>query len=260
MGPAHRPRRRFGQHFLEDAGVVDRIVAAIRPRRGDCLVEIGPGLGALTAPLLREAGHLEVVEIDRDIVRALRAQFSPDALVVHEGDALELDFSRLGSRLRIAGNLPYNVSTPLLFHLDGFAARIVDCHFMLQREVVRRMQAAPGTPDYGRLSVMLQYRWQVESLFDVAPTAFRPQPKVWSSVVRMNPHAALAFPARDEACFALVVARAFGQRRKTLRNALRGLAGEAELSALGIDPGARGETLGVRSFVEIANLVAARRP
>lgn len=259
MGIIHAPRRRFGQNFLEDPAVVQRIVTAIHPLPGDRLVEIGPGLGALTQPLLRETGGLQVVEIDRDIVRALREQFAAGALVIHEGDALELDFSSLGSGLRVAGNLPYNISTPLLFHLDAFAACIVDCHFMLQREVVRRMEAAPGTPDYGRLSVMLQYRWQVESLFDVPPTAFRPQPKVWSSVVRMHPYATPPFKACDERCLARVVAGAFGQRRKTLHNALRGMVVDAELEALGIDPGARGETLGVAEFVEIANLVAGRR-
>jgi 16S rRNA (adenine1518-N6/adenine1519-N6)-dimethyltransferase len=258
MRVAHAPRKRFGQHFLEDAAVIERIIAAIRPFRGERLVEIGPGLGALTVPLLRHAGRLEVVEIDRDIVRNLRARFGAAELTIHEGDALELDFSVLGEGLRIVGNLPYNISTPLLFHLDAFSGSIADCHFMLQREVVRRMEAAPATSDYGRLSVMLQYRWQMESLFDVAPSAFHPEPKVWSSVVRMRPHATLPFAARDEACLARVVAGAFGQRRKTLRNALRTLVGEADLSALGIDPGARGETLGVAEFVRIADFVAGR--
>ncbi len=258
MRAVHAPRRRFGQNFLEDTSIVERIVAAIRPLPGDRLVEIGPGLGALTTSLIRHAGRLEAVEIDRDIVRDLRARFPDDTLVLHEADVLEVDFSRMGSGLRIVGNLPYNISTPLLFHLDAFTARISDCHFMLQREVVRRMVADPGTPEYGRLSVMLQYRWTVESLFDVPPTAFRPQPKVWSSVVRMLPHQTLPFPARDEACLGRVVAAAFGQRRKTLRNALGLLAEEADLAALGIDPGARGETLAVADFVKIANALADR--
>jgi len=255
---AHAPRRRFGQNFLEDQAVVERIANAIHPRPGERLIEIGPGLGALTVPLLRLAGRLEVVEIDRDIVRNLRERFAAAAMVIHEGDALALDFSALGDNLRIVGNLPYNISTPLLFHLDAQSASIADCHFMLQREVVRRMEAAPASPDYGRLSVMLQYRWQMESLFDVPPTAFRPQPKVWSSVVRMRPHAELPHVARDEACLARVVTGAFGQRRKTLRNALRDLVTEAELSALGIDPGARGETLDVAAFVKVANHLADR--
>lgn len=258
MSDAHIPRKRFGQNFLEDADVVERIVAAIRPRAGQRLVEIGPGLGALTAPLLREAARLEVVEIDRDIVRMLRARFPEEALAIHEGDALKVDFCALGEGLRIAGNLPYNISTPLLFRLDGFAACIADCHFMLQREVVDRMAAAPSTPAYGRLSVMLQYRWQVEPLFDVPPEAFRPQPKVWSSVVRLQPHPLPPHPVHDEAVLARVVAAAFGQRRKTLRNALATLVSEAELSALGIDPGARGETLAVAAFADIANHIAGR--
>jgi 16S rRNA (adenine1518-N6/adenine1519-N6)-dimethyltransferase len=254
----HTPRKRFGQNFLEDAAVVERIVASIRPRPGQRLVEIGPGLGALTGPLLREAGRLDVVEIDRDIVRMLRARFAQGSLAIHEGDALGMDFRALGSNLRIAGNLPYNISTPLLFRLDEFAACIADCHFMLQREVVERMAAAPSTPAYGRLSVMLQYRWQVEPLFDVPPEAFRPQPKVWSSVVRLQPHRAPPHPVRDEAALARVVAAAFGQRRKTLRNALATLVSEAELSALGIDPAARGETLAVAAFADIANHIAGR--
>lgn len=254
----HTPRKRFGQNFLEDGEVIDRIMAAIRPRTGQRLVEIGPGLGALTAPLLREAGRLDVVEIDRDIVRLLRQKFPADALTVHEGDVLALDFCALGQGLRIAGNLPYNISTPLLFRLDGFAACIDDCHFMLQREVVERMAAAPSTPAYGRLSVMLQYRWDIEPLFDVSPTAFHPQPKVWSSVVRLLPHRALPHPAKDEAVLSRVVLAAFGQRRKTLRNALAGLVDEAELAAVGIDPGARGETLDVGAFVRIANYIAGR--
>jgi len=254
----HIPRKRFGQNFLEDRTVVERIVEAIRPRPGERMVEIGPGLGALTTPLLQALGRLDVVEIDRDIVRSLRSRFPPDVLSVHEGDALETDFGVLGPDLRIAGNLPYNISTPILFHLTTFAAAIRDCHFMLQREVVQRMGAQPDTAEYGRLSVMLQYRWQIEALFDVAPTAFNPQPKVWSSIVRMTPYPLPPIPARDERCLAQVVAAAFGQRRKTLRNALRPLVGEQALAGLGIDPGVRGETLGVADFVKIANHLADR--
>lgn len=255
----HIPRKRFGQNFLEDSTVVESIVAAINPRPGERMVEIGPGLGALTAPLLRAVGRLEVVEIDRDIVRSLRARFPPENLSIHEGDALETDFGALGPGLRVAGNLPYNISTPILFHLTAFATAIRDCHFMLQREVVQRMGAVPDSTEYGRLSVMLQYRWQIEPLFDVPPTAFNPQPKVWSSIVRMTPHLSLPIEARDERCLAEVVMAAFGQRRKTLRNALRPLIGERELAGLGIDPGARGETLDVAAFVRIANHLADGR-
>jgi len=255
----HIPRKRFGQNFLEDRAVIGQIVAAIHPRPGERMVEIGPGLGALTEPLLQAVGRLDVVEIDRDIVRSLRNRFPAEILSIHEGDALEKDFGPLGPGLRVAGNLPYNISTPILFHLTAFVAAIRDCHFMLQREVVQRMGAKPDTADYGRLSVMLQYHWQVEALFDVPPTAFNPQPKVWSSVVRMVPHAVPPAVALDENLFAEVVAAAFGQRRKTLRNTLRSRMGEQDLVSLGIDPGARGETLDVASFVRIANHLAGGR-
>jgi 16S rRNA (adenine1518-N6/adenine1519-N6)-dimethyltransferase len=254
----HVPRKRFGQNFLEDHAVVERIVEAIRPCHGERMVEIGPGLGALTSPLLQAVDRLDVVEIDRDIVRSLRSHFSPEKLSVHEGDALETDFGALGPGLRVVGNLPYNISTPILFHLSTFVEAIRDCHFMLQREVVQRMGAQPGTAEYGRLSVMLQYRWQIEPLFDVAPTSFNPPPKVWSSLVRMTPYASPPIPARDERSLAKVVTAAFGQRRKTLRNALAFLVSTQELVALGIDPGVRGETLGVASFVLIANHLADR--
>ena len=254
----HIPRKRFGQNFLEDRAVVERIVEAIYPRRGERMVEIGPGLGALTTPLLKAVDRLDVVEIDRDIVRSLRSRFSPEILSVHEGDALETDFGALGPDLRVVGNLPYNISTPILFHLSTFVAVIRDCHFMLQREVVQRMGAQPDTAEYGRLSVMLQYRWQIEPLFDVAPTAFNPPPKVWSSIVRMTPYPSPPVAARDERRLAQVVTAAFGQRRKTLRNALAPLVSAQELVALGIDPGVRGETLGVAAFVGIANHLADR--
>ena len=254
----HIPRKRFGQNFLEDRGVVERIVEVIRPRSGERMVEIGPGLGALTTPLLQALGRLDVVEIDRDIVRSLRSRFSPEILSVHEGDALKTDFGALGPDLRVVGNLPYNISTPILFRLSAFVAAIRDCHFMLQREVVQRMGAQPATAEYGRLSVMLQYRWQIEALFDVAPTAFNPPPKVWSSIVRMTPYSSLPVAARDERRLAEVVTAAFGQRRKTLRNALAPLVSAQELVALGIDPGARGETLGVAAFVGIANYLVDR--
>ena len=236
--------------------MVEQIIAAIRPQSGERIVEIGPGLGALTLPLLQRLGHLDVIEIDRDIVADLRAAHSVDRLTIHEGDALEFDFTTLGCDLRVVGNLPYNISTPLLFHLTGAACAVRDAHFMLQREVVERMSAQPGSTNYGRLSVMLQYRWSIDSLFDVPPTAFRPAPKVWSSIVRMIPHKTLPHVARNEDLFADVVMRAFGQRRKTLRNTLRGKLTTAGFEQLGIDPAARGETLGVDDFVRIANFIA----
>ena len=252
----HIPRKRFGQNFLEDRGVVEQIVAAIRPQPGERFIEIGPGLGALTLPLLQRLEHLVVIEIDRDIVDGLRARHPANRLTIHEGDALEFDIAALGHDFRVVGNLPYNISTPLLFHLTNHVGAVRDAHFMLQREVVERMSAQPGTAEYGRLSVMLQYRWSIDSLFDVPPSAFRPAPKVWSSVVRMIPHRVLPHIAEDERLFADVVMRAFGQRRKTLRNTLREKLTASDFEQLGIDPVARGETLGVADFVRIANFIA----
>ncbi|HXF65627.1 MAG TPA: 16S rRNA (adenine(1518)-N(6)/adenine(1519)-N(6))-dimethyltransferase RsmA [Burkholderiales bacterium] len=249
----HRPRKRFGQHFLADDSIVAAIIAAIAPRASDRMVEIGPGLGALTRALVERLEHLHAVEIDRDLVARLRAELSAARLTVHEGDALEFDFSALGPQLRVVGNLPYNISTPLLFRLAQHAGAIRDIHVMLQREVVERMLAAPATAPYGRLSVMLQYRFRMERVLLVPARAFRPAPRVESAVVRMVPHAPLPHPARDEARFASVVRAAFSQRRKTLRNALRGLVSAEMLAALGIAPGARAETLAVEQFVRIAN-------
>ncbi len=252
----HKPRKRFGQNFLEDRSVVEKIVAAIRPQPGERFIEIGPGLGALTLPLLQRIEHLDVIEIDRDIVADLRASQPANRLTIHNGDALEFDFAAMGRDLRVVGNLPYNISTALLFHLTNYASALHDAHFMLQREVVERMSAQPGTAEYGRLSVMLQYRWSMDSLFDVPPSAFRPAPKVWSSFVRMIPHRVLPHVANDENLFAEVVMRAFGQRRKTLRNTLREKLTASGFEQLGIDSIARGETLAVSDFVRIANLIS----
>ena len=249
----HTPRKRFGQNFLVSSGVIRNIVAAIDPRRGDKLVEIGPGLAALTAPLLDAVDHLHVVEIDRDLIARLRESFPADCLTVHEGDALAFDFALLGAELRIVGNLPYNISTPLLFHLAGYADRVRDMHFMLQKEVVDRMVAAPGGGENGRLSVMLQYRFEMERLFVVPPGAFDPPPKVDSAIVRLVPRAASELRARDEAVFARIVTAAFSQRRKMLRNTLREYFDEAALTALGIVPTARPEELGVAEYVTLAN-------
>ncbi|HEX6828494.1 MAG TPA: 16S rRNA (adenine(1518)-N(6)/adenine(1519)-N(6))-dimethyltransferase RsmA [Burkholderiales bacterium] len=255
---AHVPRKRFGQHFLHDRHIIDKIVAAVDPRPGDVVVEIGPGLGALTAPLLERVPQLHVVEIDRDLAGRLEADFGPERLAVHRADALEFDFGALGAGLRLVGNLPYNVSTPLLFHVAQFAGRLRDLHFMLQREVVERMVAAPSSSEYGRLSVMLQYRFDLEKLFLVAPGCFRPPPKVESAVVRLVPLRRHEPVALDEKLFAAVVTRAFTRRRKTLRNALAGVAMVEELQGLGIDPGLRPENLAVADYVRIANLAAGR--
>lgn len=252
----HIPRKRFGQNFLVDRSVIARIVDAIDPKPTDNLVEIGPGLGALTMPLLERVTRLQVVELDRDLAAGLRASYPPERLIVCEGDALRFDFSALAAPLRIVGNLPYNISTPLLFHMVTYAERFADLHFMLQREVVERMVAAPSTPEYGRLSVMLQYRFRMQNLLSVPSSAFRPVPKVASAVVRLLPLLLPDVAARDESLFAMTVTRAFSHRRKTLRNALLGLATEADLHAVGVDPGLRAENLSVAEFVAISNRVA----
>jgi len=253
----HVPRKRFGQNFLVDDGIIAGIVGAVRPQPADTVVEIGPGLGALTTPLLDRVGRLHVVEIDRDLIARLRERHPPDRLLIHEGDVLDFDFAALGEDLRVVGNLPYNISTPLLFRLAAFAANIRDIHAMLQKEVVERMVAAPGDSEFSRLSVMLQYRFDMEKLIDVPPESFEPAPKVDSAVVRLTPHAKLPHPARDEAVFADIVARAFGQRRKTLRNTLKGMVSAERLTQLGIDAGARAQELAVADFVRIADAVAA---
>lgn len=257
----HRARKRFGQNFLRDLGIISRIVRAIGPREGDRLIEIGPGQGALTEPLLEAAGSLEVVELDRDLIPGLRVQFFnyPD-FVIHEGDALKFDFTALkgeGPALRVVGNLPYNISTPLIVHLLTMGDAIADMHFMLQKEVVERLAAEPGGPDWGRLSVMAQYYCQVEQLFIVPPEAFVPRPSVDSAIVRLTPHAALPHPADDPALLFELVKLAFGQRRKTLRNNLKGRVSADVLEALGIDPTRRPQTLTVAEYVAIANRVAA---
>jgi 16S rRNA (adenine1518-N6/adenine1519-N6)-dimethyltransferase len=251
----HAPRKRFGQNFLVDAHYVERIVAAIAPQPGQRIVEIGPGLAALTARLIERAGHITAVEIDRDLAARLRERFGDAQLTLVEGDALEFDFAVLGDGLRIVGNLPYNISSPLLFHLAGQVQRVADVHVMLQKEVVDRMSAGPGTPEYGRLTVMLQARFAIERLFVVPPGAFRPAPKVDSAVARLVPLRASAPRIGDHARFASVVAAAFSQRRKTLRNALSSLADAAAIVRAGIDPGARGETLSVDDFVRLANAI-----
>jgi len=248
-------RKRFGQHFLHDPRVIDRIVAAIDPRPGQPILEIGPGRGAITAPLLERAGRLEVVELDRDLAPQLAAQFKDRGeLIVHSADALKVDFTALaqGRLLRVCGNLPYNISTPLLFHLLAHSASIADMHFMLQREVVERMVAPPGGKEYGRLTVMLAARARTAKLFEVGPGAFRPPPRVHSALVRLVPYAAPPFAIEDPARFALVVAKAFQQRRKTLRNALREQVDAAGFASAGIDPARRAESLAPEDFARLA--------
>lgn len=313
----HTPRKRFGQHFLTDAGVIDAIVAAIAPQPDDLMVEIGPGLGALTHPVSQRLRHLHAVEIDRDVIARLRKTFTAAQLTIHAADALAFDFGRLAApgrtdthaaaprvesgtastpghtmktlgasaspghdpgaanpdtvnqstvnqstggprTLRVIGNLPYNISTPLLFHLADYIACLHDIHVMLQKEVVERMVAEPDTAAYGRLSVALQYRFEMEKVLDVGPDAFYPQPKVDSAVVRMTPRKTRVPAAIDEALFASITTTAFSQRRKTLRNTLRNFLTAADFEALSIDPGARAETLSVSDFVHIANRLSLK--
>jgi 16S rRNA (adenine1518-N6/adenine1519-N6)-dimethyltransferase len=251
----HIPRKRFGQNFLTDQNVLHDIIRVIAPAASDTMVEIGPGQGAMTALLLPYLSSLHVVEIDRDLVAMLQKKFSPDKLILHAGDALQFDFGALQpaqGKLRIVGNLPYNISSPLLFHLARYAPLVEDQHFMLQKEVVQRMVAPPGGKDYGRLSVMLQWRYQMEMLFIVPPQAFDPPPKVDSAIVRMRP---LASPlACEQVKLEQVVTQAFSQRRKVIRNSLGGLFTEAQLISADIDPQARPETIALEQYVALTHL------
>ncbi|WP_085317779.1 16S rRNA (adenine(1518)-N(6)/adenine(1519)-N(6))-dimethyltransferase RsmA [Derxia lacustris] len=270
----HRARKRFGQNFLVDQGIVQAIVGAVAPAPGDAVIEIGPGLGALTRVLLAEIEPAErpmhVVEIDRDLIARLNREYAPEDLVVHAGDALQFDFAgfargmrEAGRRVRVVGNLPYNISSPLLFHLVAAAPWVEDQHFMLQREVVERMVSAPGDSEFGRLSVMLQYRYEMEQVLDVPPESFDPAPKVDSAVVRMRPRPAAELGAVNEKVFAQVVAAGFSQRRKMLRNTLNAYVietGGAEVAeGAGIRLTARAEDIGVEAWVAFANAVAQTR-
>jgi len=287
----HLPRKRFGQHFLRDPGVVERIVAAFAPQPADHVVEIGPGEGALTRVLVGRVARLDLVELDRDLAAQLsRTYADTPGIAVHQADALKFDFRALaphrdvpvsrddcmdaggratpgavaetgvrerphpGERLRLIGNLPYNISTPLLFHALDQVECVRDMLFMLQKEVVDRLSAAPGGRDYGRLSVMVQWRCRVEKLFTVPPGAFHPPPKVDSAMARLTPHVTPPVDVRDPEAFAHVVQAAFGQRRKTLRNSLKGVVSAEAMRALGIDPVRRAETLSLQEFAALANL------
>jgi len=271
----HQARKRFGQNFLHDQGIIRHIVACIRPKPEQRIVEIGPGLGAITEHLLATTGHLDVVELDRDLLPYLRIAFASygDNLRIHEADALQFDFRSLisdnlsadspsttGSNteqglLRIVGNLPYNISTPLIFHLLSYTDLITDMHFMLQKEVVLRLAAGAGTNNYGRLSIMAQYFCRIDNLFEVPPEAFDPRPKVDSAIVRMAPYTELPHTAHNFKHFEQLVKSGFAQRRKTLRNNLKGIADDEQLQSLGIDPSIRPERLTVSDFVAISNLL-----
>jgi 16S rRNA (adenine1518-N6/adenine1519-N6)-dimethyltransferase len=253
----HIARKRFGQNFLHDQHVLGSITDSINPREGDAMVEIGPGLAAMTDQLLRSLKHMHVVELDRDLVARLEKRYPPERLTIHSCDALKFDFGSIpvpdGQKLRVVGNLPYNISSPLLFHLTEYVDRVQDQHFMLQKEVVERMVAEPGSKVYGRLSVMLQWRYHMQLLFVVPPEAFDPPPKVESAIVRMIP---VAQPlACDQQTLEAVVQKAFSQRRKVIRNCLSGMFTEEQIIAVGIAPTARPETVGLEGYVALANLL-----
>lgn len=257
----HKARKRFGQNFLHDVGIIRRIVACIAPKEGQRIVEIGPGKGALTEGIISATKRMDVVELDRDLIPILRVNlFRYPDLTVHEADAMKFDFSSLATEgnIRVVGNLPYNISTPLIFHLLSYAEKIDDMHFMLQKEVVDRLAARPGDNLYGRLSVMAQYYCQVESLFIVGPESFDPPPKVDSAIVRMTPHKTLPCVAQNIKMLEDMVRIGFQQRRKTLRNNYKGVLNDADFDALGIDPSLRPERLDVADFVNIANLVSQK--
>ncbi|VAX10223.1 SSU rRNA (adenine(1518)-N(6)/adenine(1519)-N(6))-dimethyltransferase [hydrothermal vent metagenome] len=258
----HKPRKRFGQNFLHDPAVISHIISSIAPRTGDRLVEIGPGQGAITKELLKAAGRLDAVELDRDLIEPLARNCGAlGELIIHCADALQFDFHQLAADdqpLRVIGNLPYNISTPILFHLLDQADCIQDMHFMLQKEVVKRMAAEPGSKAYGRLSVMLQAKCMVIPLFDIGPGAFKPAPKVDSAFVRLQPHQKPPVQIDDYDIFTQVVTQAFAQRRKTLRNSLRELIDADSMQALGIDPTLRAERLSLDQFALLANAVVKR--
>jgi 16S rRNA (adenine1518-N6/adenine1519-N6)-dimethyltransferase len=256
----HRPRKRFGQHFLSSPEVIEQIVAAIAPNENEIIVEIGPGQAAITGPLADLSTELHAIEFDRDLAGSLEKRFAgDDHVTIHQADALDFDFSRLGEKLRVVGNLPYNISTPLLFHLLDYKACITDAHFMLQKEVVDRMCASPGSKSFGRLTVMLGCQMEMVPLFDVRPDAFSPPPRVMSSVIRMRPIPSPGIKIQDTELLASIVRSAFSRRRKTLRNALQGVAGIDALVAVDIDPGVRPEQVPIRDWVALANHIAANQ-
>lgn len=258
----HKARKRFGQNFLHDPGIIKRIIQAIAPKQDQQLVEIGPGQGALTSSLVTAGAETNVIELDRDLIPGLLASFaSYKNFNLHQGDALKFDFSQLTSsdkKVRVIGNLPYNISTPLLFHLFSFRELISDMHFMLQKEVVERLAAQPGEKAYGRLGIMAQYYCQVDNLFTVSPGAFKPAPKVDSAIVRLTPHTTMSTPADDIKLLEHVVRLAFGQRRKTIRNTLKSLFSADQLTQLSIDPSLRPEQITLTQFISLANYLAQR--
>jgi len=256
----HRARKRFGQNFLHDEAIISRIVRSIAPKADEHLLEIGPGQGALTGQLVESGARLDAVELDRDLITPLLLRFEhyPN-FTLHQADALNFDLASVqqaDSKLRVVGNLPYNISTPLIFHLLSSVQLIDDMHFMLQKEVVERLAARPGSGDWGRLSVMVQYYCEAQYLFTVPPSAFRPQPKVESAIVRLKPHAQLPYPAKEVRLLEGVLREAFGQRRKMLRGSLSQLLDVTAITAAGVDASLRPEQLELESFVRLADQLA----
>jgi 16S rRNA (adenine1518-N6/adenine1519-N6)-dimethyltransferase len=259
----HTARKRFGQNFLHDDYVIDQIVTAINPQKGENVVEIGPGLGALTEPVCEILDKLTVVELDRDLAARLRTHpFMSSKLTIIESDALKFDFSTLfseGQALRVFGNLPYNISTPLMFHLFSFAHKVQDMHFMLQKEVVNRLAASPGNKNYGRLSVMAQYHCHIIPVLEVPPEAFNPPPKVDSAIVRLMPHKQKPVTVKSEDALHQVCAQAFNQRRKTIRNSLKDSLSDVQIKSVDIDPNLRAENLSLAQFGRLADLAVEAR-
>ncbi|MFQ3196942.1 MAG: 16S rRNA (adenine1518-N6/adenine1519-N6)-dimethyltransferase [Paraglaciecola sp.] len=259
----HTARKRFGQNFLHDDYVIDQIVTAINPQKGENVVEIGPGLGALTEPVCEILDKLTVVELDRDLAARLRTHpFMSSKLTIIESDALKFDFSTLfseGQALRVFGNLPYNISTPLMFHLFSFAHKVQDMHFMLQKEVVNRLAASPGNKNYGRLSVMAQYHCHIIPVLEVPPEAFNPPPKVDSAIVRLMPHKQKPVTVINEGVLHKICAQAFNQRRKTIRNSLKDSLSDVQIKSLDIDPNLRAENLSLAQFGRLADLAVEAR-
>lgn len=259
MSYEHRTKKRFGQHFLTDHGIIQKLIQYIAPRDSQQIIEIGPGMGALTFPLLEQIGSMEVIEIDRDVINHLQNK-GGDRLTIHNIDALKFDLAGLlkdNHQMRVVGNLPYNISTPLIFHLLEYQEHIEDMHFMLQKEVVDRITATPNSKTYGRLSVMVQYFCDTEYLFFVGPEAFSPPPKVDSAVLRLQPWKEKPYIANDVSLLSKIVAQAFSMRRKTLRNTLKKTFSEEQIKSVGIEPSQRAETLSVKNFVDLSNLITA---
>jgi 16S rRNA (adenine1518-N6/adenine1519-N6)-dimethyltransferase len=249
----HIPRKRFGQNFLQDQSIIHKIIECINPQRNQNIVEIGPGLAALTKPLIESLDKLTVVELDRDIIEFLKKNFTPEQLTIVEGDALKINFAQFGD-VRVVGNLPYNISTPILFHLSQFV-NVRNMVFMLQKEVVERICAKPNTSDYGKLSIMLQYKFKCRYLLDVPPESFYPAPKVDSAIVSLTPRTDYDYSQVNEEKLNLVVSKAFNQRRKTISNSLKGLISTEQLQSLGIDAILRAENIAIDDFIKISELL-----